>query len=45
VLHPLASADQLTVIGREFLDWVEAASAAGALTAWRTQIDGIRRAV
>ncbi|MFL6071404.1 MAG: hypothetical protein ACJ72Y_08990 [Actinomycetes bacterium] len=54
VLHPLASADQLTVIGRDFLAWVEsneasasgeAQSAAGALGTWRTELDRIRRSV
>ncbi len=49
VLHPLASADQLTVIGREFLEWVAAsgagASHVGALNTWRTEVDRIRRSV
>ena len=43
VLRPLASADQLTVIGREFLDWAGAASASEALPAWRAEVDRIRR--
>ncbi len=53
VLHPLASADQLTVIGREFLEWVASDAAAsdagashvGALNTWRTEVDRIRRSV
>ena len=44
VLHPLASADQLAVVGREFLDWVGAASTSEALAGWRAEIDRIRRA-
>jgi hypothetical protein len=43
VLHPLASGDQLAVIGREFLDWVHTASATDALSTWRTEVDRIRR--
>ena len=44
VLHPLATGDQLTVIGREFLMWAEAASAEveAALGHWRAELDRIR---
>jgi hypothetical protein len=45
LLHPLASGDQLAVIGRELLDWVEAASSTDALAAWRIELDRVRRAV
>jgi hypothetical protein len=43
-LHPLASADQLTVIGREFLDWVEAASDPVAIHQWREGVGRLRAA-
>ena len=53
LLHPLATADQLTVIGRDFLEWVTskaagtdaAQSSAEALDTWRTELDRIRRSV
>jgi hypothetical protein len=45
LLHPLASGDQLAVIGRELLDWVEATSSTDALAAWRIELDRVRRAV
>ena len=44
VLHPLASGDQLAVIGGEFLDWVELAGDPSALSQWRGRVDLIRQA-
>lgn len=46
-LHPLASGDQLAVIGREFLTWAESASGASAVAAlahWRGEVDRLRAA-
>ena len=45
VLHPLASGDQLAVVGREFLVWIEATSDADALERWRSDIGRLRSAV
>ena len=46
VLHPLSSADQLAVIGREFLDLVELDEpVASSLGHWRSAIERLRRAV
>ncbi len=45
-LHPLASGDQLSVVGGDFLHWV--ASADGpevVLQEWRTRIDRLRAVV
>ncbi len=44
VLHPFATGDQLTVIGREFLDWCTASDDEAALGGWRTSIDRLRAA-
>lgn len=45
-LHPLASGDQLAVIGRDFLAWVEASTdnghQTGALDEWRAGIGRLR---
>lgn len=40
LLHPLASGDQLAVIGRELLD--DAEEDTGALTEWRTRVRRLR---
>lgn len=45
-LHPLASADQLAVVGAEFLDWVESPNgSAGALERWRHEVERLRSVV
>lgn len=45
-LHPLASADQLSVVGSDFLDWVgSAAGREAALTEWRGLIGRLRAVV
>ena len=42
-LHPLASADQLSVVGGDFLDWVAGAdSPEVVLEEWRTQVERLR---
>jgi hypothetical protein len=43
-LHPLASGDQLSVIGREFLEWAEAAPDPEAIDRWRQQMARLRAA-
>lgn len=49
LLHPLASADQLAVLGRELLDAVAGGAEPGALEAgleqWRQGIELLRQAV
>jgi len=45
VLNPLASGDQLWVIGREFLDWAEHTPDAAGETRWRDEIALLRQAV
>ncbi len=45
VLHPLASGDQLAVVGREFLAWIVASSDADALERWRSDIGRLRAVV
>ena len=45
LLHPLASGDQLWVIGSEFLEWIELSADQQALSTWRDELDQIRRAV
>lgn len=45
-LHPLASGDQLAVIGAGLLDWAAVApseQADAALEAWRSQLAALRR--
>lgn len=45
-LHPLASGDQLAVIGRDFLDWAAAGpDRQGDLAQWRERIERLRAAV
>lgn len=51
-LHPLASGDQLAVIGRGLLDWVSAESARNpesepelVLMQWRERIERLRAAI
>ncbi len=45
-LHPLASGDQLTVVGTEFLDWVgDEPGRRDALAEWRERIDQLRAAI
>lgn len=45
-LHPLASADQLSVVGSDFLDWVGSDEGGGAaLTEWRGLIGRLRAVV
>lgn len=45
-LHPLASADQLTVIGRDFLDWVaESGHRQAELVQWRDLVERLRAIV
>ncbi|HEX5017862.1 MAG TPA: hypothetical protein VFX15_09800 [Actinomycetes bacterium] len=44
VLHPFATGDQLTVIGREFLDWCAASDDEAVLRNWRAWIDRLRAA-
>jgi hypothetical protein len=45
-LHPLASADQLGVVGGDFLDWVASAEGREAvLGEWRALIGRIRMVV
>ncbi|MCZ3387561.1 MAG: hypothetical protein LH645_00180 [Actinomycetia bacterium] len=45
-LHPLASADQLSVVGGDFLDWVASADGrAAALQEWRGLVERLRVAV
>ena len=45
-LHPLASADQLGVVGGDLLDWVAAADGREAvLEQWRALIERLRVAV
>jgi hypothetical protein len=39
VLHPLATGDQLCVIGREFLDSVGASGDQAALERWRDEVE------
>ena len=42
-LHPLASADQLSVVGGDFLDWVaDADGPEVVLEEWRTRIERLR---
>ena len=42
-LHPLASADQLSVVGGDFLDWVAGADGSEVvLQEWRTRIERLR---
>ncbi len=44
-LHPLASGDQLAVVGRDFLDWVDQEPGRdAALAEWRHRIDQLRAA-
>jgi hypothetical protein len=45
-LHPLASGDQLSVVGTEFLDWVgDEPGRRSHLAEWRDRIDQLRAAV
>ncbi len=45
-LHPLASADQLSVVGGDFLDWVAADDGReAALQQWRVLIERLRLVV
>jgi hypothetical protein len=45
-LHPLASGDQLAVIGRDFLVWASGGPERhGDLAQWRARIDQLRAAV
>lgn len=45
-LHPLASADQLSVVGSDFLDWVASGDGRGAdLEEWRASVERIRAVV
>ena len=45
VLNPLASGDQLTVIGREFLAWASTQPDVDALEDWRTEVGLLRSTV
>lgn len=45
-LHPLASADQLSVVGGDFLDWIASADGLeAALEEWRRLVERLRVAV
>lgn len=45
-LHPLASADQLAVVGRELLDWLDADLRDGdVLQTWRRRVAQLRAVV
>lgn len=45
-LHPLASGDQLAVIGRDFLDWAsEGRGRAAELIEWRERVELLRASV
>ncbi len=45
-LHPLASADQLSVVGGDFLGWVASADGReAALQEWRCLVERLRVAV
>ena len=44
-LHPLASGDQLAVVGREFFDWVAAADDASVIEGWRARVKPLREVV
>jgi hypothetical protein len=45
VLHPLATGDQLEVVGREFLDWAESGRGEPDVERWRAELDRVRRVV
>jgi hypothetical protein len=45
-LHPLASADQLAVVGRDLLDWLDADQGdRDVLQSWRRRMDRLRAVV
>ena len=45
-LHPLASADQLAVVGRDLLDWLDSDQGDPAvLEAWRCRVQQLRDVV
>ena len=44
-LHPLASGDQLAVVGRELLRWAEANDEASVIEEWRRRVSPLREVV
>jgi hypothetical protein len=44
-LHPLASADQLAVVGREFFDWAAVTDDTSVVEAWRARVKPLRDVV
>jgi hypothetical protein len=45
-LHPLASADQLAVVGRDLLDWLDSGQGDPAvLGAWRERVQQLKAAI
>ena len=44
-LHPLASGDQLAVVGRELLGWAEVNDEASVIEEWRRRVSPLREVV